>query len=169
MSAAEEDRRKHLEFLQAAIARQAGNGFLVKGWALTVCAAAYGFAASQRQPQVALVGAAAAVGFWYLDAFYLRQERLFRCHYAAVAATTSGTDFSMSTDAYKSRRAQDRSVRKENRTRWKSVLRGPSVAPFFGGLVLAGLLLAAAVDRPQEKKDCRTDFARASSSAAGVG
>jgi hypothetical protein len=143
---AEEDRRKHLEFLQAVIARQAGNGFLIKGWALTVCAAAYGFAASQHQPAVAAVGAAAALGFWYLDAFYLRQERLFRCHYDTVASSTGGTDFSMCTDGYKSRfRSQPRAVRAANRTRWLAVLAGPTVAPFFSGLAIAGLLLAASV------------------------
>ncbi len=43
---------KHLEFIQAVIARQANNSFLVKGWGLTVARAFYlvfrGYAAESR-------------------------------------------------------------------------------------------------------------------------
>ena len=35
---------KHLEFIQAVITRLANDSFLMKGWALTVAGAFYGFA-----------------------------------------------------------------------------------------------------------------------------
>jgi len=34
-----DDKRKHVEFIQAAIARMAGNSFVIKGWSLTIAAA----------------------------------------------------------------------------------------------------------------------------------
>jgi hypothetical protein len=65
-------RIKHLEFVQAVIARQASNSFLLKGWALTVAAAFFGFVATQLHWEVALVALLPVIVFWFLDAYYLR-------------------------------------------------------------------------------------------------
>ena len=43
------DRIKHLEFIQATIARQAAHSFSVKGWSLTVAAALFASQLSQYQ------------------------------------------------------------------------------------------------------------------------
>jgi len=79
-----DDVRKHLEFIQAVIARQAGNQFLIKGWSLTVVAAVYAFAASNHRPAVAVVGSLVSLLFGGLDVYYLRQERLFRSLWCAT-------------------------------------------------------------------------------------
>lgn len=78
MTAAEDDHRKHLEFIQGVVTRLANNQFLIKGWSLTVAAAVYGYAATHRAWAVALIGIVVSAGFWALDAYFLRQERLFR-------------------------------------------------------------------------------------------
>ncbi len=154
-----DDRRKHLEFVQAAVSRQAGNSFLVKGWALTVTAAAYGFAATQREPLVALVGLAAAAGFWYLDALYLRQERLYRDLYEDLtSATPTAEPYSMRTSGTATAR-----------TKWWAVLRGPSVWPLFLGLAVAGVVASAVGWSDQDPTACRKDSANSSSSSAGTG
>jgi hypothetical protein len=56
VTGAEDDHRKHLEFIQGVVTRLANNQFLIKGWSLTVAAALYGFAATHRAWQLALVG-----------------------------------------------------------------------------------------------------------------
>src|SRR5690242_10126113 len=76
---------KHLEFIQAVISRLATNSFLMKGWALTVSGALFGFAASHLSWPIAAVGMLPVVSFWYLDTYFLRQERLYRLLYSAVA------------------------------------------------------------------------------------
>src|SRR5215218_5331404 len=83
---------KHLEFIQAVIARQANNSFLVKGWALTVAAAFYAFAANKLNWRIALVGLLPAFTFWGLDAYFLRQERFFRCLFDAVRNSENEVD-----------------------------------------------------------------------------
>ena len=75
---------KHLEFIQAIVTRLATNSFLIKGWALTVAAAAFGFAVNRVDSRIAIAGSVVTVGFWLLDAYYLRQERLFRHLYNYV-------------------------------------------------------------------------------------
>ena len=75
---------KHLEFIQAIIARMAGNSFLLKGWTVTVSAALFELAVKDSDATVAVIALFPALSFWGLDAYYLRQERLFRKLYDAV-------------------------------------------------------------------------------------
>ncbi|MGH2551587.1 MAG: hypothetical protein ACRDHN_19550 [Thermomicrobiales bacterium] len=95
------DRLKHLEFLQSTISRQASNAFAVKGWSITVGAAIYAYTASHLTWWLAIVAILPSVAFAYLDAFYLRQERLFRKLYDdAIEIDTSVPEFSMNTRHY---------------------------------------------------------------------
>ena len=73
-----EDLTKHLEFIQAIIARMAGNSFLLKGWTVTIAAALFALAANDARAVFAMLAFFPALWFWGLDAYYLRQERLFR-------------------------------------------------------------------------------------------
>ncbi|ODA90086.1 hypothetical protein ATY41_11520 [Leifsonia xyli subsp. xyli] len=70
-----EDRRKHLDFIQAVITRMASAAADAKGWALTVAVAAFGFAATKQSYLIALLGLGAVVVFGALDSRYLREER----------------------------------------------------------------------------------------------
>ncbi|MGX1133058.1 hypothetical protein RKD49_005248 [Streptomyces glaucescens] len=83
------DRVKHLEFIQATIARLGTNSFLVKGWALTLGAGFLALSASQKSWAVAGAGVVPLLCFWFLDAHFLRQERLYRRLYDAARRTDS--------------------------------------------------------------------------------
>lgn len=74
----EEHRVKHLEMIQAVIARLGGNGFLIKGWAITLASAFVGLAVHSEDCSFAWVGTASSLTFWGLDAYFLRAERRFR-------------------------------------------------------------------------------------------
>lgn len=43
------DKQKHLEFLQGAINRMAGNLFLLKGWTITLIAALFALSSDRGQ------------------------------------------------------------------------------------------------------------------------
>jgi hypothetical protein len=76
---------KHLELIQGVINRMGGNSFAVKTWAVGLNAAIFALAAERPASHRLLVVPLLPVAvFWYLDAFYLRQERLFRHLYNAV-------------------------------------------------------------------------------------
>jgi hypothetical protein len=69
---------KHVEQVQLVVNRMAANGFILKGWSVTVVVGLLAFAVEHRIWFGAIVGLLPALSFWWLDAYYLRQERLFR-------------------------------------------------------------------------------------------
>lgn len=75
---------KHLEFIQAAIARQASHSFAAKGWSVTVCTAGFFYAVTQKSIWLAVISAIPWILFAFLDAYYLRNERAYRCLYNDV-------------------------------------------------------------------------------------
>ncbi|MEU3088610.1 hypothetical protein ACWCQ0_34200 [Streptomyces massasporeus] len=81
----DEQRLKHLELLQNVIARLGNNSFLIKGWCITLSGVLVAVADRSRAATIP-VALALAVGFWLLDGYYLRQERLFRALYEKVVS-----------------------------------------------------------------------------------
>ncbi len=96
-----EDKRKHLEFIQNVITRMGANSFMLKGWMVTLVSALFALAAKDAEAGYILVTYFAIPVFWYLDAFYLSQERQYRGLYDAVRAANT-TDYSMNASAYNS-------------------------------------------------------------------
>ena len=132
----------HLAFIQAAIARMASNAFLLKGWSVTLVAGLFALAANQADAGLAAVALLPALAFWGLDAYYLRQERLFRALYSDAARSPSErvhpvAAYSLSTAAYL-----------DEAPAWQRTLLAPSVVMVHGMLVLAvvGLTVYLAVD-----------------------
>ncbi len=75
---------KHLELIQGVVDRLANNSFAFKAWAIVLVAAVFAFAAGDGNPIFLPIALIPALAFWGLDAYYLRQERLFRALYDAV-------------------------------------------------------------------------------------
>ncbi len=101
-----EAKLKHLEFIQAAIARMATNSFLFKGWAITIAAGLAAFAAVNTQAALLAIALVVTVMFWGLDGYYLWLERGFvALHIKVAAKEEADIDFSMridKTDAFHS-------------------------------------------------------------------
>ncbi|MFI7504804.1 hypothetical protein ACIBVL_41305 [Streptomyces sp. NPDC049687] len=95
------DEIKHLEFIQAVVARLGNGSFLIKGWTMTVGGVFFGVLVNRLSWQLAAAGLIPVLGFWLLDSYYLRQERLFRKLYDDVRARTSAVPpFSMNVQPY---------------------------------------------------------------------
>lgn len=90
---------KHLEFIQLTITRMGVNSFLLKGWTITIIAALFAFASKDAKNfDLALIAEISTLIFWLLDGYFLRQERLFRRLYDQVREKKpSEIDFSMNT------------------------------------------------------------------------
>ncbi|MBN9327014.1 MAG: HIT family protein [Cellulomonas sp. 73-145] len=85
---APEDRRKHLDYIQAVVTRQSAASSAAKGWLLPIVTATFGFALTQHSWPLAALGMVAVVLFAYLDANYLRSEKQFRRLYNTVARSS---------------------------------------------------------------------------------
>lgn len=91
-----ENKLKHLEMIQGIINRMAGNSFMLKGWAVTLVAGIYALASKDANKIYYLITYVPIVIFWGLDAYYLRQERLYRKLYDKVRKQRDNEiDFSM--------------------------------------------------------------------------
>lgn len=88
----------HLQFIQEVIKRMASNSFIIKGWSVTLVSALFAVSVADTDKRFILIAYIPAIMFWFLDAFFLYQERLFRMLYKQVAEDSIGSEqFTMST------------------------------------------------------------------------
>lgn len=88
---------RYLEAIQQVVARMANNSFLIKGWTLTLVAAIFAVAAQSGFWGIVWVALLPTVAFWFLDTYYLRQERLFRHLYDSALSNSPPQLFKMDT------------------------------------------------------------------------
>lgn len=92
---------KHLEMIQGVINRMAGNSFMLKGWAVTLVAGIFALASKEADKRYFLITYVPIVVFWFLDSYYLLQERLYRDLYNDVRKKEdSQIDFSLNASIY---------------------------------------------------------------------
>ena len=77
---------KEIDLIQSCISRMAQNSFMVKGWVITLVAACCAVSSlnSSEWKILFIFGGLAIILFWYLDAFFLKMERLYRFKYEWV-------------------------------------------------------------------------------------
>lgn len=116
---------KHLEFIQSIVTRMAKNSFLLKGWSVTLVAAIFVLTVNNPSVYLIFIALFPALAFWGLDAYYLRQERLFRQLYKnAIEEPDNIRTFSMDTSGYE-----------RNVQNWFDTAISKSVLPFHGAIV----------------------------------
>lgn len=132
------DKHKHLEFLQGAINRMAGNLFLLKGWTVTLIAALFALAAKDANLVYAALAYFPLLTFWTLDGYFLAQERCFRALYDHVRTLDeTQIDFSMDTRRFKS----------DHRNTWPGAMLSRTLVVYYVSLALILLALIAIADR----------------------
>jgi hypothetical protein len=137
----EDQRVKHLELIQAVVGRLGTDGFLVKGWALTVAGAFLGFAINKSNWQLAVVALLPATAFWGLDAYFLRCERLFRCLYSKVRAKDQAIEpFFMGATGDRFVKLASQGSDGDVESWWNTVLSRTLVA-FYGAILVAGVVV----------------------------
>ena len=80
----EQEKIQHLEFIQNIINRMNTNSFQIKEWMITIVSALLALYASSDNVTYIFVAIIPTLLFWYLDAYYLQQERKFRKLYDDV-------------------------------------------------------------------------------------
>lgn len=99
---ATEEKIAHLGFIQGVINRMGNNSFLIKSWAITLVAAIFALSAENSNTKFTYISFFPMILFWWLDAFFLHQEKLYRKLYEKVANNTEpSAEFSMNAYKYK--------------------------------------------------------------------
>jgi hypothetical protein len=123
-------KEKHLEFIQNVITRMNSNSFLIKGWALTIFSAIIAFASKDTNSTMIWINFVPILAFWGLDAFYLRQERLFRKLYENIIKEDSKIpEYSMNTKNYQKIVGS-----------WLKMCRSTTICPFYGALFVSNIV-----------------------------
>ena len=120
-----DNKRAHLEMIQAIITRMSVNSFLLKGWSVVLVSALFALAAGNSEKLFVYLAYFPAIAFWILDGYFLRQERLFRKLYDRVRSLDeSVVDFSM-----------DTSVVRNQVSEWLSVTFSKTLAIYHGTVI----------------------------------
>jgi len=129
-----DNKRAHLQMLQAVITRMSTDSFLLKGWSVLLVSALFALAAADSQKGFVYLAYFPAIAFWLLDAYYLRQERLFRELYDRVRKLEEvDVDFSMDTSVVAGEVAS-----------WSEVAFSVTIR-MFHGVVIASILVVMLV------------------------
>ncbi|MCK5720322.1 MAG: hypothetical protein KAH84_10300 [Thiomargarita sp.] len=75
------DLLKEIDLIQAIINRMSNTSFLIKGWAVTMISFIFSFRANETNLVLVVIP---LLLFWFLDAYFLRQERSYRKLYQWV-------------------------------------------------------------------------------------
>ena len=91
-------RTTHLSFIQSNIARMNHCSFQMKGWMVTIVSALLALYVASKGTQQSgnviyfFIAIVPTTIFWFLDSYYLQQERKFRGIYNSVVNLTSEND-----------------------------------------------------------------------------
>ena len=80
---------KEVDIIQDIIKRMAFNSFMIKGWAITLVVVALLLKGTEYQVWIAFIP---LLVFWFLDAYFLWQERMYRKLYEWVINNRLKTD-----------------------------------------------------------------------------
>ncbi|MES2238666.1 MAG: hypothetical protein V4497_00250 [Bacteroidota bacterium] len=96
-----EQKIKHLEFIQNTITKMGNNSFLIKGWLISIVSALYALSAKDSNSNFIIISYLAIPVFWLLNGYFLSQERKYRTLYDAVRLKNENQiDFDMNTKNY---------------------------------------------------------------------
>lgn len=126
-----EKKLKHLEFIQLVITRMNVNSFLLKGWSVTLVAALFAFAAKDTNIEYVLITYISTPIFWFLDGYYLSQERQYRGLYNQIKSKVEEEiDFDMNAKPFN-----------KNKNRWIPSVFSTTLNLFYGALLIITLIV----------------------------
>lgn len=120
--------------IQAVISRMAGNSFQLRGWTVALVGALLAVSASETQVRFAVLALLPAIAFWVLDAYYLRQEHLFRNLYDRIR---TAPDVELSADPY------SMSTKNVEQVSWLEIVRRPVILGLHLPALIAVIIVIA--------------------------
>lgn len=111
-----ENLHKEIDLIQACITRMANNSFLLKGWAISIIAVVLALSSEKLNPLfLCLILLVPLLSFWYLDAFFLYTEKLYRKMYEWVIKERPKSNSEFMYNLNPHRFKEDLKVRKHNK------------------------------------------------------
>lgn len=100
MNTAMDAKHSHLQMIQGVVNRLSNNSFLLKGWSVVLVSGLFALAAKDSKQLFVYLSYFPCITFWFLDGYFLWQERLFRALYdRARIMPPDAIDYSMDTSS----------------------------------------------------------------------
>jgi len=132
---------KEIDLIQACINRMANNSFMLKGWMVTLVAAIIALL-SDKVSLIVITSIASGIilCFWYLDAFFLKTEKLYRRKYEWVIKVrlNGNSDFLYDLNPYNKKMWEDPN---ESIPTLFRVMFTNTLIPFFGIPLFCGIFI----------------------------
>lgn len=94
------EKTAHLEMIQDIINRLSQNSFLLKGWTVVLVSGLLALGATRAESLLDYLALFPVLAFWWIDAYFLREERSFRDLFDRVRRIDEkDIDFSMDLSA----------------------------------------------------------------------
>lgn len=134
-----ENKIKHLEFIQNVITRMNSNSFLIKGWGLTLVSALFALASKDANSNYVLITGLVLPIFWILDGFFISTEWKYRDLYDDIRVKeNSSIDFSMDISRYNS-----------SKNSWPNGIWSKTLIPFYGtAIFISGIIISLSIQCP---------------------
>lgn len=129
---------KHLEMIENIIERMSKNCFQLKGWSMTLVAFVGTLCSKDNDKRFIVLAFIPIIVFWFLDSYYLQQERKYKSLYREVSEKDENEiDFNLNTSKV------DFTEKEKKKNRYFSCLFSTSEFIFYGALTvtLAGLVV----------------------------
>ena len=133
---------KEIDLLQKCIDKASNNSFVVKGWAITLLTVVLAlFPEKVNYWFLAIIISGATVAFWYLDAFFLRVDKLYRWKYEWVIKNrpSNQQDLYNLDPYYEEMLGNDKDGKKRKVPRIIFVMFTPTLLAFYIPLLLISL------------------------------
>ena len=135
----EVERYNYLNMIQDIIKRMAENSFAMKNWCIAVSSGLFGINTWREESWKAyLLLLIPIIMFWYLDSYYLRQERLFRGVYDRVRKMS---DNELKDSNYSLVPPQEGTTEYKDNNKIKNVFFSSTELCFYGVLILLGVCI----------------------------
>jgi len=122
---------KEIDVIQDIIKRMAFNSFLIKGWAITLVVVTLLLRGAKYQLWIAFIP---LLVFWFLDSYFLQQERLYRKLYEWVINNRLNTkEYLFDMNAYR--------FKNEVQSRFR-IMFSITLGWFYGSIVILVLIYA---------------------------
>jgi hypothetical protein len=140
-----EELHKEIELIQSCVTRMENNSFLLKGWLITLIIAFITLLPENiNRFYICIIILLIDLAFWYLDGFYLKQEKLYRWKYEWVTTKRleGNRDFLYNLNPYEKDMWIVNNIKgKKEEPNLILVMLTKSLIPIYGGIFLSVIIL----------------------------
>ena len=138
----DEKLHKEIDLIQASINRMSNNSFMCKGWLLSLIVAILALLPENiNRNSICIIILLANLCFWWLDAYYLQQEKLYRWKYEWVIEERTKGNLAYLYDLDPNNHKMWKSNRNKEKVALYKLLFNKCIAPMYGGISTVALYM----------------------------